>query len=102
MLIEASYGYPKHIGYVADSSHTIAADDVITFRVGVPGPVDGVIDTPLVEQALTRDDTKHASGTVPAASLDFDPGEYGWHVEIERLGIVARGLFRLLRSVGHT
>lgn len=99
MLIEASYDYPKHIAYTADSTHTIEESDTITFRVGTPGPVGGSIETPLVVQALTRETSKKATGTVARSDLVFDPGHYAWHVEIARLGIVASGIFRLDKSI---
>lgn len=100
MLVEADYDYPKFIGHQADSTYSILEDDVVAFRVGVPGPVDGSIDSPLVEQVLTRSGAKTASATVPAASLRFDPGDYAYHVWIQRLGVVARGIFRLNKSLG--
>lgn len=102
MLVEADYDYPKTIPFQTDSTITLASDDVITFRAGVPGPIDGEIEDPLVEQALTRTDSRSASGTIPRTALRFDPGDYSYHVEIERLGIVARGIFRLCKSVGRS
>lgn len=81
--IHFDYGYTYPIRVDSDASLVLTGKTVI-FRVGVPGPVAGVIAAPLIELTLTVAGPHTALGTVPAIdTAELEPGVvYGYHVQI--------------------
>ncbi len=101
--IHIDYGYALPVRVVGDSTidWTTGGDHELVFRVGVVGPVEGVVDAPLIEQALTVTSATTASGTVPATDTELDPGVYSYHVHDVTAGwLVVHGRCTVERSVG--
>lgn len=102
--IHLDYGYAYPLRVVGDSTcdWTTGGDHELVFRVGVPGPVEGVVATPLIETSLTVTGIRAAAGTVPSGDTELDPGTvYGYHVEDVTEGcLVVHGRCVVERAVG--
>lgn len=102
--IEVDYGYAYPFRVLrADSDIPAFTGQTITFRIGVPGPVDGSLPTPLVEVEATPLSDDEAIGTTSDADMEIDPSKvYAYHFHMAGFGIIERGRCTIALAVGST
>ncbi len=100
--IHGDYGFALPVRVEADASLSFT-DEVVAFRIGIPGPVGGELAEALVDLTLTVASARLASGIVPASDMQLDPSlVYGYHVSVgvgEGCYLVNHGRLTIERSV---